>query len=155
MMFRHKKQAVALSMGVSDSGLSDAAREADGMVRRKRERSLMQNVGLAAFLFGMITAALTISQAASENSVAYLVMFMAACFSVMLAAYRFQHIAVVLGALQTLSYSVYVLYAAIGNGKDIVLMDYLWLFLPMLCIASMILFMTNTKQVEKMADLLE
>ena len=145
---------LAVSAG-QEMGLSETARQADSVVRAKRKKSLTQNAALAAFLFGVITAALTVSQSASENSAVYLVMFLAACFSVLLAAYRFHYIAVVTGALQTLIYAVYVLYAAIGGGKEIVLMDYLWLFLPILCIASMTLFMTNMRQVEQMSDMLE
>lgn len=138
-----------------DMNLSQAAERANELVREKRKKSFTQSVGLAAFLFGVMTAALSISQSASEHGTAYLVMFLATCLSVMLAAYRFQHIGIVLGALQTLAYAIYVLYAAIGGGKDIVLMDYIWLFLPILCVASMVLFMTNMQQVEKLAEVLE
>ena len=158
MVIRHKAQAAAFSSGgpaMEDMSLSETARQADGIVRGKRKKSFAQNIGLAAFLFGMLAAALTVSLSASENSTAYLVMFLAACLSVMLAAYRFQYVAIVTGAMQTLTYAVYVLYAAIGNGKAIVLMDYLWLFLPILLTSSMALFMTNTRQVEKLSDMLE
>ena len=155
MLLRHKKQAVVLSSGELAVNMTDAARQADGVIRSKREKSFMQNVGLAAFLFGMIVAALTVGLSFGENSTVYLVMFFATCLGVMLAAYRFQYVAVVTGALQTLTYAVYVLYAAIGSGKAIVLMDYVWLFLPILCVASMALFMANMKRVEEMADMLE
>lgn len=162
MAIMRKKQAITLSSGdlamnevEQDMSLADAAQQAGSVVRGKRKKSLTQNMGLAAFLFGVIIAALTVGLSAGANSAAYLTMFLATCFGVLLAAYRFQHIAIVTGALQTLIYAVYVLYAAIGAGKAIVLMDYLWLFLPILCIASMVLFMTNMRQVEQMSDMLE
>lgn len=157
MTVKHNEKALALSAGGAmgqEMSLSEAARQADGMVRRKRRTALTQNVGLAAFLFGMIAAALTVSQAADGSRTAYLVMFLAACGSVLLAAYRFHYVAVVTGALQTLAYAAYVLYAAIG-GRAIAATDYLWLFLPMLCVAAMSLFMTNTRRVEQVSDLLE
>lgn len=163
MAIRHKKQILApasneLAISNPDTqipNLSEAAEQADGVIRQKRKKGLTQNLGLAGFLFGVIAAALTIGLSASENSAVYLVMFLATCLSVMLAAYRFHYIAIVMGALQILIYSVYMLYEAIGDGRDIVLMDYLWLFLPVLCVASMVLFMTNMRQVEKMSDMLE
>lgn len=66
MISKHKKRAVAFSAGgmsaaEQDIGLSEEARLTDQAVRGKREKSLAQNMGLAAFLFGMITAALTLS----------------------------------------------------------------------------------------------
>ena len=161
MTIWHKKQAAlsaggpAVALDEEALSLSGAARQAGAVVRSKRMKSLTQNLGLAAFLFGLMAAALTVSLSAGSGGTTYLVMMLATCFGVMLAAYRFQHTAVVTGALQTLAYAVYVLYTAIGGGRDIVPTDYVWLFLPILCIASMALFMANTRQVEQMAEMLE
>ena len=135
--------------------LEQTAREAGRILARKRRDSLAQSAGLAAFLFGIIAAALTIGLTDGEHRPVYLVMLFVTCAGIWLAAYRFRYIAMIAGGLQTLVYAAYQLYGAFANGKRIAPMDYAWLALPMLLIAAMILFMTNMYKVEKLTDILE
>ena len=135
--------------------LEDTTREAEMILRRKRRDTIVQSVGLAVFLFGMIAAALTIGLSEGEGRPIYLVMFFVSCAGIWLAAYRFRYIAVIVGGLQMLVYTVYQLYGAFANGKSIVPLDYAWLALPLILVASMIMFMTNMHKVEKLTDILE
>ena len=139
----------------SEPALEESAREAEAILRRKRRDTLAQSAGLAVFLFGMIAAALTIGLSDGERRPVYLVMLFVSCAGIWLAAYRFRYIAVIVGGLQMLVYTVYQLYGAFANGRSIVPMDYAWLALPVLLIAAMILFMTNMYKVEKLTDILE
>lgn len=138
-----------------DLDLEQTAKEADQNIRRKRREAFVQSVGLAAFLFGIITAALITGWAEGERTLAYLVMFFVTCVGIWMASYRFRYIAVIVGGLQTLVYTIYQLYESIGNHREILLMDYAWLVLPILCISSMVLFMLNMFRMEKMTEMLE
>ena len=135
--------------------LEETTKEAERILRRKRRDTMTQSVGLAMFLFGMIAAALTIGLSKGEDRPVYLVMLFVSCAGIWLAAYRFRYIAIIIGGLQMLVYTVYQLYEAFANGKSIVPMDYAWLVLPVILIAAMILFMTNMYKVEKLSEILE
>lgn len=132
-----------------------SAREADEILQTKRRDTLMHSIGLVAFLFFTIAAALTLSFSEGETRTTYLVMFVVTCVGIWLAAYRFRYIAVIIGGLQMLVYTVYRLYEAIIRAREITLLDYAWLFLPVLCIGAMILFMLNMYKVEKLTEILE
>ena len=138
-----------------DRGLEETAREAQQAVRLRRRDAVVQNVGLMAFLFGSVAAAMTIGLSEGASRTTYLVMFFAMCAGVFLAAYRFRYIAVVVGGLQILAYTVWQLYEAIGNGRQFGLADYAWLILPIGCIAAMILFVQHVYKAEQLADVLE
>ena len=135
--------------------LKETAKEAQLAVRRRRWDAVVQNVGLMAFLFGIVAAAMTIGLSAGGSRLIYLVMFFAMCAGVSLAAYRFRYMAVVVGGLQILIYTIWQLYEAIGNGKRFTVADYAWLVLPIGCIAAMILFVRNVYRTENLADVLE
>ena len=139
----------------SDLNLWETARQTQAVIRRRRMDAFVQSAGLAAFLFGIVGAALTVAMAAEDSQALYLVMFFVMCAGIWLAAYRFRYLAVIIGALQILVYTIYQLYRAIDTGLGFTLMDYAWLLLPEFCIASMILFMLGVYQVEKLADVLE
>ena len=137
------------------AGLEETTREAERILRRKRRDTLAQSAGLAVFLFGMIAAALTVGLAESGRRPVYLVMLFVSCAAIWLAAYRFRYIAIIVGGLQMLVYTVYQLYGAFANGRSIAPADYAWLALPMILTAAMILFMTNMYKVEKLTEILE
>ena len=137
------------------SDLNETAKEAQTVIRRRHRDAVIQNVGLTAFLFGIVAAAMTVGFAGDANRVTYLVMFFVTCAGVWLAAYRFRYLAVVIGGLQILIYTALQLYGAIANGRQFALADYAWLILPIFCIAAMILFMQNAYKAEQLADVLE
>ena len=147
----------SFTVSAQDRGLSleETTKEAELILRRKRRDTIVQSAGLAVFLFGMIAAALTIGLSGSESRPVYLVMLFVSCAGIWLAAYRFRYIAIIVGGLQMLVYTVYQLYGAFANGKSIVPMDYAWLVLPVILIAAMIMFMTNMHKVEKLTEILE
>ena len=149
------RQARAQADAGSNMNLEATAREAQGIIRKRRADALVQSVGLAAFLFGIVGAALTVAMAKGDSRTTYLVMFFVMCAGIWLAAYRFRYIAVIIGGLQILVYTIFQLYNAIETGVGFTPADYAWLLLPEFCIAAMILFMLNVYKVEKLADVLE
>lgn len=155
----HQVQSVRETPDQTDAGgemsLEATAREAQGVIRKRHADALAQSVGLAAFLFGIVGAALTVALARGDSQTAYLVMFFVMCAGIWLAAYRFRYLAVIIGGLQILIYTIYQLYNAIETGVGFTLADYAWLLLPEFCIAAMILFMSGVYKVEKLADVLE
>ena len=142
---------------VPDGGpnLEETARQAQMVIRRRRRDTIIQNLGLMVFLFGVVAAAMTVGLSDDGSRTTYLVMFFVMCAGVWLAAYRFRYMAVVVGGLQILIYTVCELYQAIGNGKRFAQADYVWLVLPVCCIAAMILFVHNVYKAERLADVLE
>ena len=133
----------------------ETTREAEEILRRKKRDTFIQSAGLAVFLFGIVAAALTIGLSDGESRAIYLVMFFITCAAIWLAAYRFRYIAIIIGGLQMLVYTVFQLYRTFANGRAIVPLDYAWLALPVPLVTAMVMFMTNMYKVEKLTDILE
>lgn len=161
MSISHKTKEVELAdpdvqqSEAEEWNLEKIAQEANAAIRRKRKDTLVQSLGLLVFLFTLAAAALTIGFSEGDSRTTYLVMFFATCAGIWLAAYRFRYIAITVGGLQVLIYTLLQLYRAIGSGRSIGVLDYAWLLIPILCIGAMSLFMLNMYNVERVVELLE
>lgn len=125
-----------------------------GNLRRRQKSGLIQDVGLALFIFSLLGEALTIAFA-GEHRLEYIVMFAAVGAESLLAAYRFRYLSVGVTGLQILTFMVYTLFQAIINKAGIVKLDYLWALLPLLSLAGVQLFVYELYQIEEANELLK
>lgn len=125
-------------------------------IRAKNRRALMEDVGLLFFLAGTLAAALLVGFSESEAlRMENLVMFLILAGGVVLAAFRFHYLAIILCAAQTCFYAAYKIYMGFMLGNEISLSCYAWLLVPMLTVAAMVVFMRSTYQAEVIAEMLE
>ncbi len=124
-------------------------------IRAKNRRALLEDVGLLFFLAGVLAAALLVGFSGSDEArMENLSMFLILSGAVILAAYRFHYLAVILSAVQTCFYAAYKIYTGFMVGGNISIISYAWLFVPMLTVLSMVVFMRSTYQAEVIAEML-
>ena len=80
---------------------------------------MLQDVGLLVFLGGILAGALVIAASEGDARIENVVMFFVLGAGILLASYKARYIAVVLGSVQTLFYTVYKIYQAVANDMEI------------------------------------
>lgn len=132
-----------------------AENQANLIIRSKQAEAVLQDFALLVFLACILAGALVIAASGGQARIENIVMFLVMGAGIILAAYKARYIAIVLGAVQTLFYTIYKIYQAVANGAEITRASYVWLVLPLLCIAAMLVFMNTTYKIEVMAEMLE
>lgn len=125
------------------------------IIRSKHTQALLQDIALLVFLACVLLSALVIAASAGRARIENAVMFLVMGAGIILASYKARYIAIVLGGVQTLFYTIYKIYQAVANGAEITWDSYVWLVLPLLCIAAILVFMQTTYKTEVMAEMLE
>lgn len=128
---------------------------ANETVKKNRKEAFVQDLGMLVFLAGVFAAAAVLAVSPQEQRMENMVMFFVLCAGIILAAYKFPHMAVVCGGVQTCFFAVHKVYQTVFNGQKITWISYAWLIIPLLCILSMVLFMQSTYRAEAMAEMLE
>lgn len=124
-------------------------------IRKTNLKMLKQDIGLLIFLAGILGTTFLLSESSGTEYMENLVMFLILCGEVILAAYKFRNIAIVLGGVQTCFYSIYKIYQGVLEGQKISYLSFAWLVLPMICILAMIWFTSVTYETEVMTEILE
>lgn len=124
-------------------------------IRKTNLRVLKQDLGLLVFLAGILGACALIAVSSGRERTENLIMYLILCGEIILAAYKFRYIAVVLGGIQTSFFAIYKIYQGLMEGQQIQLYSFAWLFLPMICILSMVWFMNSFSELEVMTEILE
>lgn len=125
-------------------------------IRAKNRRALLQDVALLFFLGCILGSGLVVGFSDTEAArLENIVMFLIMCASIILAAYRFRYLAVVLASVQTCFFAAYKIYTGFFLGGEITLFSFFWLILPVGCVVSMLLFMHETYRAEIISEMLE
>lgn len=124
-------------------------------IRKTNLKMLKQDIGLMIFLAGILGTSALLSRSTETDYMENLVMFLILCGEVILAAYKFRYIAIVLGGIQTCFFSIYKIYQGVLEGQHISGFSFAWLVLPMICILAMIWFTNVTYETEAMTEMLE
>ncbi len=124
-------------------------------IRRTNIKMLKQDIGLLIFLAGILGTTFLLSKSSGTEYMENLVMLLILYGEVILAAYKFKNIAIVLGGTQTCFYSVYKIYQGALEGQTISYYSFAWLVLPMTCILAMIWFTNVTYETEIITEMLE
>lgn len=125
-------------------------------IREKNRRLLIQDLGLLAFLAGVVGAALLVAFSATDaQRTENLVMFLVLSGAVVLSAYRFRYLALVLCSVQTCFYAAYKIYMGFMEAASIPVSCYAWLVIPILTVSAMTVFMRSTYQAEVIAEMLD
>lgn len=137
---------------MSDRNMAPIRQMQDNLSQR-RKSSLLQDLGLLIFLFSILAAAMTVAFGGSRRG-EYMVLFALMSAEALLAAYRFRYVAAGLAGLQVLAFAAYTLFQSAVNGVNIVLLDYVWLALPLTSTAGCQLFTAQIYRIERSNDLL-
>ena len=79
-------------------------------IRKTNLRVLKQDLGLLVFLAGILGACALIAVSSGRERTENLIMYLILCGEIILAAYKFRYIAVVLGGIQTSFFAIYKIY---------------------------------------------
>lgn len=125
-------------------------------IREKNRSLLMQDIALLFFLLGIVAAALLVSFSETDTQrTENLAMFLVLCGAVVLSAYRFRYLSMVLCMAQICFYAVYRIYMGFMEGESTRLMCYGWLVIPIITVGAMTVSMQTTYRVNAIAELLD
>lgn len=117
-------------------------------IRQQRKSNLfLQDLGILAFLLCMFAVAAVIAFSKESLLVQELVMFAVTCAGVLLAAYNSRYLAMAMVGAQELVYTVYVIFQHRSSGISISWSSYVWLFLPLLAVGSMLLYQSRNYKI--------
>lgn len=123
--------------------------------RKANTRELLQDLGLFLFLTGIFCSAAVLAFSSSEQRFENIVMLFILFGEIILAAYKFRYLAIIIGGCHTCFYAIFKIYQGLFLDISISLFSYTWLVLPMFCILSMVWFMKGTYETEIMMEMLE
>ena len=126
----------------------------DSLAARQRS-SLVQDLGLFLYLLSVMAAALVIVFGPEARRTEYVILFAVMGVSSLLAAYHFRYLATGLTGLQLLTFTVYTLFVSLTQGVTVIALDYLWIPLPLLSLAGMLLFSREMLKIEQTNALLK
>lgn len=125
-------------------------------IRAKNRALLVQDMGLLAFLLGIVAAGMLVSFSTSESlRMESMIMFLVMSGAVVLSAYQFRYLSIVLCMVQVCFYAAYRIYMAFVEGQSIELICYGWLIIPLLTVGAMTVFMQGTYRINAVAELLD
>lgn len=105
-----------------------------------RKGRTIQDVSILLFVVSMFISSVIMLMAAESVRIPQVVLFIASCFSILLAAYSYRYIAVMSAGTEILVFAVYMLFQHYANGLEIHWTCYVWLFLPIIFVATMLLY---------------
>lgn len=115
---------------------------------------VLQDLGILFLVICLFVASVITATAPESSTVVYIIMLIGLFLVVLLAAYKVNYLATVCTGFEVLVFLVYKIYNATSYGTSIILTDYVWLFLPMLVLGSMLLFLRANTSIELANDLL-
>lgn len=125
-------------------------------IREKNRRLLIQDLGLLVFLAGLVGAALLVAFSTTDvQKTENLIMFLVLSGAIVLSAYRFRYLALVLCSVQTCFYAAYKIYMGFMEAETIPVFSYAWLVIPVLTVSAMTVFMRSTYQAEVVAEMMD
>jgi GGDEF domain-containing protein len=133
------------------------ATQTEEMLKLSKEREreyLLQDVGILGFLISIFLSVLAMVMAPDGRMIESCVMFAVLCLAVVLATYKFRYMAVAVAGLQVLIFTVYRVYRAAALEETIGWTSYLWIFIPLIAVGSMLLFQHLNYQIESSNDIL-
>ena len=118
------------------------------MKKRDVSGKTLQDVGIVvlmvALLAAVVVSTLSSTDMVSENLVMTVVVFLAVLF----AAFRVTGLAIVIVAVQTVTFVAYKVYGMFSMDAKIAVLSYLWLVIPGLAVLGMVLFIKGVNRLQ-------
>lgn len=118
------------------------------MLKKRKTGYLMQDIGLVLFLFCVGAMAFTVGYAGRGLLLEFIIMLMATFFAILLAGFKLNSLAIVAASFSVLGYSAYKLYTSFAYSQEIIPLCYVWIVFPLVCVGTMILFVSGSLQTE-------
>lgn len=125
------------------------------MVKKRATGYLLQDIGLVLLLLCVGAMAVVVGSAGEGQLLEFTVMLMASFMAILLAGFKLNSLAIVAAGFSILGYTAYKIYFSYAYGTDILPICYLWIVLPLLAVASMLLFIYGNRQTELENDVLK
>jgi len=128
--------------------------EAQTTVKNKRKYRLWQDIGMFLFLVGLLASCGVVIAGGEAMLLENVIMFLTMVVGLILIAFHFRFIAVAYGALITAVYAVVKVVSYFIYDKEVVLLNFAWLVLPLVTILAFHAFMRDAYQSQLLSELL-
>lgn len=125
------------------------------MIKKRATGYLMQDIGLLALLLCIGGAAITVGNVPEELKMEFAVMLLGTFLAILFAGFKLTSLAVVTAAFEVLLYTAYKLFYFFAYDREIDWLCYVWLGLPLLAVAAMLVFIYGSRQTELENDVLK
>lgn len=125
------------------------------MVNKRATGYLFQDVGIFLLLAVIFTGALVVANGDASIYIESVVMLLGVFIGLLFAAFKMNAIAIVIAGFEILAYSAYKLYFLYAYSRDILPICYAWLLLPLVGVATMIMFVSGSQRTEIENDVLK
>ncbi|MEY8354644.1 GGDEF domain-containing protein [Lachnospiraceae bacterium 54-53] len=124
------------------------------MTNKKSFGYLFQDMGLISLLACLFAGAVTVSY--TEKAVLFeaVVMLLGTYTALLLAGFKLFGLSCVVAGVEVTVYTAYRLYLFLSYDTEIPLLSFVWIFLPLLSVASMALFVSGSRRLELENDIL-
>lgn len=122
--------------------------------QKHRQGQLLHDIGLLLLLLCVFFSAISMAFVPENLLVPEIVMLAASCMGMLLAAFGLRYLAVAEAGCQVLLFTAYVLFRLRTQNMGIHWCCYLWVFLPILSVTSMLLFQTMNFQNDRVNQML-
>lgn len=118
------------------------------MLKKRKTGYLLQDIGLVLFLLCVGAMAFTVGYGGRSLLIEFTIMLMASFLAILLAGFKLNSLAIVVASFSILGYSAHKLYMAFAYSKEIEVLCYIWVILPIAAVATMIMFVYGNEQTE-------
>ncbi|MDO5574845.1 MAG: diguanylate cyclase [bacterium] len=125
------------------------------MVKKRATGYLFQDIGIFLLLASILASTLVVANVEQELFLESIIMLLAVFVAILFAAFKMDSIAVIVAGFQILAYAAYKLFTVYSYGKQIDGICYAWLLLPLIAVASMLMFVNGSQRTETENDVLK
>lgn len=125
------------------------------MVKKRATGYLFQDIGIFLLLATILAGALIVANVDTEIFLESVIMLLAMFVAILFAAFKMDSIAIILAGFQILAYAAYKLFTVYAYGKVIDPICYIWLVLPLISVAAMLMFINGSHRTETENDVLK
>lgn len=118
------------------------------MTNKKSFGYLFQDIGLVLLLSCLFAGALTVSYAEKTMMFEALIMLLGIFVAILFAGFKLFGLSCVLAGMEVTVYAAYRLYLFLSYDKEIPLLCFVWVFLPILSVAATYLFVSGNQRLE-------
>lgn len=118
------------------------------MANKKTFGYLFQDIGLVLLLACLFTGSLAVSYTEKSMLFEAVIMLLGTFGALLLAGFKLFGLSWVLAGLEVTIYTAFRLYLFLSSDKDIPLLSFVWIFLPIFSAAAMYLFMSGNRRLE-------
>ncbi len=125
------------------------------MIKKRATGYLFQDIGIFLLLASLLAGALVVANVSQSIFPESVIMLLGVFVAILFAAFKMDSIAIIIAGFQILAYAAYKLFTVYAYGKVIDTISYIWLVLPLIAVAAMLMFINGSHRTETENDVLK